>query len=181
MKPLFLALILAAVALPTVSSELNKPISLDFEVRTLNDKRLVKLGDEYDGKVILIVNTASKCAFTGQYEGLESLYEKYREDGLVILGFPSNDFGSQEPGTDKQIQNFCRMTYGIRFPMFEKTHVAKRNATPLFRELGEAAGEYPQWNFHKYLVDRDGMLVGSYGSYTSPVNGKLEQKIQSLL
>jgi glutathione peroxidase len=181
MKHFLLTSALATLALPGFATELNKPVNLDIEVRTLNDQRLVRLSDEYNGKVILIVNTASKCAFTGQYEGLEALYEKHREDGLVVLGFPSNDFGNQEPGTEKQIQDFCRSTYGVRFPMFEKSQVTKKNADPLFRELGEAAGEYPKWNFHKYLIDREGMLVGSYGSFTSPESGKLTKKVESLL
>jgi glutathione peroxidase len=181
MKHLFLASTLAALALPGFATELNKPVNLDFEVRTLNDDRLVRLSEEYSGKVILIVNTASKCAFTGQYEGLEALYEKHKDDGLVVLGFPSNDFGNQEPGTEKQIQDFCRSTYGVRFPMFEKTRVTRKNADPLFRELGEVSGEYPKWNFHKYLIDRKGMLVGSYGSFTSPESGKLNKKINTLL
>lgn len=172
---------LGALALPGLASDLQKPVSLDFELRTLNEDRIVNLGEEYKGKVILIVNTASKCAFTGQYEGLEALYETYKADGLVVLGFPSNDFANQEPGTEKQIQDFCRSTYGVRFPMFQKSRVTRNNADPLFRELGEAAGEYPRWNFHKYLIDREDNLVGSYGSLTSPESGKLAKKIKSLL
>ena len=172
---------LSAITLPALASDLLKPVDLDIELRTLNEDRIVNLGEKYRGKVILIVNTASKCAFTGQYEELEALYDKYRADALVVLGFPSNDFANQEPGTEKQIQDFCRTTYGVRFPMFQKSHVTKTNADPLFRELGEAAGEYPRWNFHKYLIDREGNLVGSYGSFTSPASGKLTKKIKSLL
>ena len=154
--------------------------NLNFEVRTLNDDKMINLCETYQGKVIVIVNTASKCAFTGQYEGLEELYDKYRKDGLVVLGFPSNDFGNQDPGTEKQIQDFCRTTYGIRFPMFQKSHVKKGYADPLFKKLGEQAG-YPKWNFYKYLIDRDGNLVDSYSSVTSPDNKRFLKKIEGVL
>ncbi len=154
--------------------------NLDFNVRTLNDNKQVKLCDEYQGKVLLIVNTASKCAFTGQYEGLEQLYATYKDDGLVVLGFPSNDFGNQDPGSEEQIQKFCRTTYGVQFPMFQKSHVKKKYADPLFVQLGEQKG-YPRWNFYKYLIDRDGELVDSYSSFTSPASKKIQTKIETLL
>ena len=154
--------------------------NLNFEVRALNDDKLVNLCEFYQGKVIVIVNTASKCAFTGQYEGLEALYAKYKDAGLVVLGFPSNDFGNQDPGSEKQIQDFCRTTYGVEFPMFQKSHVKKQYADPLFRQLGEQAG-YPKWNFYKYLLDRDGNLVSSYSSFTSPGNKKFLKQIEALL
>lgn len=181
MKKLFCIITLTALALPALSADTGTPVNLDLEVRSLNDDRVIRLSKEYRGKVILVVNTASKCAFTGQYEGLEALYDKHRDDGLVVLGFPSNDFANQEPGSEQQIQEFCRSTYGIRFPMFEKSRVARKHADPLFRELGEAAGEYPRWNFHKYLINREGRLVGSYGSFSSPKSGKMVEKIESLL
>ena len=149
------------------------PSTLDFHVRPLVGDEPVHLCERYAGKVVLVVNTASKCAFTPQYEGLEGLYATYRERGLVVLGFPSNDFGSQEPGTEKQIQSFCRMTYGVQFPMFEKTHAGERNADPIYRLLGETAGEYPRWNFHKYLLDREGNLVGSFASQVGPDDRRL--------
>ena len=106
---------------------------LDHDVRKLGSDEVVNLKEAYEGKVVLIVNTASKCAFTGQYEGLEALYKKYAERGLVVLGFPSNDFGAQEPGTETEIQNFCRLTYSVQFPMFAKTRVRKGFADPLCR------------------------------------------------
>ena len=154
---------------------------LDHDARRLNSDEIVNLKEAYGGKVILVVNTASKCAFTDQYEGLEALYETYEGKGLVVLGFPSNDFGGQEPGTEKQIQNFCRLTYGIRFPMFAKTSVTKDYADPFFTGLAEAAGRYPKWNFHKYLIDRDGRLVDDYLSSTSPQNNTLIEAIEALL
>jgi glutathione peroxidase len=154
--------------------------NLDFDVRTLNEDKTVNLCEVYQGKVILIVNTASKCAFTDQYGGLEALYKDYREHGLVVLGFPSNDFGNQDPGSEQQIQNFCRLTYGVQFPMFQKVHVKKKQAHPLFERLGEQAG-YPRWNFYKYLLNREGELVESYSSMTSPSGKKLKSKIETLL
>ncbi len=155
--------------------------ALDFEIRPLGEPKPVHLCERYQGKVVLIVNTASKCAFTPQYEGLEALYDRYRDRGLVVLGFPSNDFGNQEPGSEAQIQSFCRLTYGVRFPMFEKTHAARRNADPIYRHLGELAGEYPKWNFHKYLLDREGRLVGSFRSQIGPDNPQLVNLIEELL
>lgn len=154
---------------------------LDHEVRRLGSDERVNLQQAYAGKVVLIVNTASKCAFTGQYEGLEALYAKYRERGLVILGFPSNDFGSQEPGTEQQIQDFCRLTYSVKFPMFAKTSVRKGQADPLFEGLAQAAGRYPKWNFHKYLLDRDGRMVDDFLSWTSPQSGTVVDAIEKLL
>lgn len=154
---------------------------LDHEVRRLGSGESVNLKEAYAGKVILVVNTASKCAFTGQYEGLEKLYADYRDRGLVVLGFPSNDFGNQEPGSEQQIQDFCRLTYGVKFPMFAKTQVKKGTADPLFEGLAKAAGRYPKWNFHKYLIDREGRLVDDYLSWTSPQSGSVIEAIEALL
>ena len=128
---------------------------------------------QYAGKVVLVVNTASYCGFTGQYEGLEKLYASRNAQGLVILGFPSNDFGQQEPGNGKQIADFCFNTYGVKFPMFEKTVVKGGSANGLYRELAQATGQSPGWNFHKYLIDRQGKVVASYASNTEPNNPKL--------
>lgn len=155
-------------------------IDLDITVRTLDGNQAVNLQQAYAGKVILIVNTASKCGFTGQYEGLEAIYARYKDDGLVVLGFPSNDF-KQELGTEKEIQDFCRLTYGVQFPMFQKASVRKGAADTLYQRLGDAAGEYPRWNFHKYLIDREGRLVGSYGSMVKPDKGRLHENIIELL
>jgi len=154
---------------------------LNFTVKTLNNNKQVNLCDEYKGKVLLIVNTASKCAYTPQYKGLESLYEKYKDNGFVVLGFSSNDFGKQEPGTEAQIKDFCELTYNVKFPMFSKTKVKKSNADPLYQKLGSTAGEFPRWNFHKYLIDRNGNLVGSYKSQIKPSDPVLTGKIKSVL
>lgn len=157
-----------------------KPL-LDVVVRRLNGKQEENLAQAYRGKVILIVNTASQCGFTPQYAGLDKLYATYKDRGLVVLGFPSNDFANQEPGTENEIQAFCRLSYGVKFPMFAKTRVLKRNADPLYRRLGQAAGKYPRWNFHKYLISRQGQLVASYSSFTRPLSKKLIRRIESLL
>jgi len=155
--------------------------ALDFEKRRLAGDETVRLCEAYQGKVILVVNTASKCGFTGQYEGLEALYAKYRDRGLVVLGFPSNDFANQEPGTEEQIKEFCRLTYSVQFPMFEKVHVKKGVADPFFQYLAEQTGVYPKWNFYKYLIDRDGNVVDYFASITSPQSKKMVQAIERLL
>ncbi len=164
-----LLLLLALFVLPLSAHANQCPALLDHEVRSLGKETSVNLCDEYLGKVILVVNTASRCAYTDQYETLEALYSKYRDDGLVVLGFPSNDFGNQEPGTEKEIKSFCRMTYGVQFPMFAKTTVLESNATPFYKGLAEAAGRYPRWNFHKYLIDRNGNLVDDFRSGRDPM------------
>ncbi len=153
--------------------------ALDFTVNTLADNQPVHLCEAWQGKVVVIVNTASKCGYTPQFDGLERLYERYRERGLVILGFPSNDFGAQEPGSAKQIQSFCKNTYGVIFPMYNKTHAAKDKADPLYRYLGEKTGQYPRWNFHKYLLNRKGEVVGSFPSQFTPE--QLEKEVLPLL
>jgi glutathione peroxidase len=155
--------------------------ALDFEFRRLAGDETVRLCDDYQGKVVLLVNTASKCGFTGQYDGLEALYDKYRNRGLVVLGFPSNDFANQEPGSEEEIQKFCRLTYSVEFPMFEKIHVKKGKAAPLYQYLAEQTGVYPKWNFYKYLIDRNGEVVDYYSSITSPQSKKLVSAIEQLL
>jgi glutathione peroxidase len=157
------------------------PPVLDFEKRRLAGDEVVRLCDAYAGQVILVVNTASKCAFTGQYEGLEALYRRYKDRGFVVLGFPSNDFGNQEPGTEQQIQQFCRLTYSVEFPMFEKTRVKKGVADPMFDLLAQEAGAYPKWNFYKYLIDRNGEVVDYFTSVTSPESDKVVSAIEGLL
>src|SRR5438309_8423394 len=124
---------------------------------------------EFAGSVVLIVNTASQCGYTPQYEGLEDLYRKYRSRGLVILGFPSNDFGGQEPGSNKEIASFCVNQYAVDFPMFAKTEL---KANPLYADLVKSTGDAPRWNFHKYLVDRSGRRVQSFGTKVEPNDPK---------
>lgn len=182
MRPLTLTLITFLGGLiMTTSATANCVPSLDFELRRLAGDETVKLCDAYLGNVVLMVNTASKCGFTGQYDGLESLYDKYKDRGLVVLGFPSNDFGNQEPGSEEQIQQFCRLTYSVEFPMFEKMHVKKGKASPLYQYLAAQTGAYPKWNFYKYLIDREGRVVDYFSSITSPESKKLVKAIEKLL
>jgi glutathione peroxidase len=154
---------------------------LDQEFRRLASSEVVNLADTYGGKVVLVVNTASKCGNTPQYEGLEKLYEEYGDQGLVVLGFPSNDFFGQEPGTEEEIQDFCRLTYGVKFPMFEKVTVKEGSAHPFFDDLAAAAGTYPTWNFHKYLIDRDGQLIAEFSPRTKPYDERLVTSINAAL
>lgn len=168
-------------ATPALADVPPCPEALNFEVKALAEDKNVNLCHEYRGKVVLVVNTASKCGFTSQYDGLEALYSRYRERGLEVIGFPSNDFGEQEPGSEEQIKDFCRMTYGVKFPMYRKTQVRVDNADPLYRALAAQAGEFPAWNFHKYLLDRNGKVVGSFKSRVTPDNPELVQAIEALL
>jgi glutathione peroxidase len=148
--------------------------------------KLLQSGDpqslcRYHGNVVLVVNTASQCGYTNQYEGLEALYRKYRERGLVVVGFPSNDFGGQEPGTNKEIAEFCRTNFGIQFPLYEKASVSKLSGNPLYAELAKATGQVPKWNFHKYLIDRDGKPVASFASAVTPDAREITRLIEQLL
>ena len=136
---------------------------------------------EFQGKVVLVVNTASQCGYTPQYEGLEALYQRYRDKGLVVLGFPANDFGGQEPGSNGEIAKFCELNYGVSFPMFAKSGVSASNANPFYASLAKKTGERPSWNFHKYLIDRSGENVLSFGSAVEPGDRKLVGEIERML
>ena len=136
---------------------------------------------QYQGKVILVVNTASYCGFTSQYEGLEKIYSKYKDKGFVVLGFPSNDFGQQEPGTNKEIAEFCKNTYDVKFPMFAKSSVSGEQINPLFKLLASKTGTTPKWNFYKYLIDREGNAASSFNSLTKPTSNSITKSIEKLL
>jgi glutathione peroxidase len=136
---------------------------------------------QYAGKVVLVVNTASYCGFTKQYQGLENLYAKYGARGLVVLGFPSNDFGKQEPGNSKEIADFCFNTYGVKFPMFAKSDVIGPNVNPLHANLAKITGHEPKWNFTKYLIDRNGKVVEYFPSKVTPEDSELVSKIEHAL
>lgn len=135
---------------------------------------------QYSGRVLLVVNTASYCGFTPQYKGLETLYSRYKDRGLVVLGFPSNDF-AQEKASNKEIAEFCENTFGVKFPMFAASHVRGEQANPLFRQLAAQTGTAPRWNFYKYLVGRDGRVLASYGSTTAPDSKALVADIEKAL
>lgn len=154
----------------------------DFEANKLNGEK-IKL-DAFKGKTIVVVNTASKCGLTPQYEGLENLYEKYKDDGLVILGFPCNQFGKQEKGNSDEIQEFCQVNYGVSFPMFEKIEVNGKNAHPIYKYLkselsGGLFGSKIKWNFTKFMIDKNGKPVKRFAPTTSPE--KMESYIKEIL
>lgn len=154
----------------------------DFEVKTIDGKTISM--DKYKGNVMLIVNVASKCGFTPQYAGLEKLHEKYASKGFSLLGFPSNQFMNQEPGSNEEIKTFCSLTYGVEFDMFSKIDVNGENTHPLFKYLKEKApgllgSESIKWNFTKFLVDRHGKVVDRYSSSTKPSD--IEEDIKKLL
>ncbi|MEO8937156.1 MAG: glutathione peroxidase [Burkholderiaceae bacterium] len=167
-----------AVPLPSVAAA-SCPTMLQKTFKKLQDESDQSLC-QYAGKVILIVNTASFCGYTSQYEGLEALYAKYAPQGLVVLGFPSNDF-EQEPGGDKQIADFCYNTYGVKFPMFSKTSVVGKDANSLYVDLARLTNKRPEWNFHKYLLDRTGKPVQSFASIVSPTDHRFVSEIERLL
>lgn len=152
-----------------------------FTAKSLHGKEISM--DEYRGKAVVVVNTASKCGLTPQYEGLEALYKKYKDDGLVILGFPSNQFANQEPGDEKSIAEGCLVNYGVTFPMFSKVDVNGETAHPIFRylkgELGSILGSKIKWNFTKFLIDRNGKPVKRFAPTTKPE--KMEESIKKVL
>lgn len=158
------------------------PAILQYQFAKLQDDSPQALC-QYAGKVILVVNTASYCGFTYQYEGLEALHARFAGRGLVVIGFPSNDFGAQEPGSSKEIADFCFNTYGVKFPMMAKTTVKGDGRHPFYASLDKATGQVPRWNFHKYLIDRSGKVVGSYNSLVKPESptlvGAIERALQS--
>ena len=176
-----LSILALAAALPRHAlAQPACPALLNQSFPRLQDEKAQSLC-QYSGKVLLVVNTASFCGFTPQYEGLEALNAKYAARGLVVLGFPSNDFGQQEPGDSKAIADLCTNTFGVKFPMFAKSSVKGPNANTLFAALAKATGKAPGWNFHKYLVGRDGQPVGSYDSNTLPTSAVLVGAIEKAL
>jgi glutathione peroxidase len=170
---LFLAIaVLSAAVLAPQTTHAGPKSALDFKVRDIDGKD-VKL-KAYKGKVVMIVNTASKCGYTPQYEGLQALYEKYKDQGLVILGFPANNFGSQEPGTEAEIKEFCTSKYKVTFPMFAKISVKGEDQHPLYAYLTDKKTnpDFPgdiSWNFNKFLIGRDGRIVGRFSSKDKPL------------
>ncbi len=156
------------------------PSVLKFIKRKLNSQETVNLCQEYQGKTLLIVNTASYCGFTKQFKGLEAMYEKYNGRDFAILGFPSHDF-NQEAKDEKTTAELCELTYGVKFPMFEPTAVTGDNADPLYQMLEKATGEEPSWNFNKYLVDKKGNVIKHYGSRVKPTDPELVNDIERAL
>lgn len=160
------------------------PPALNFTMKSIDGKDVNLC--EYQGKVLLVVNVASRCGYTPQYKGLEALNQKYREKGLCVLGFPSNDFGAQEPGTEAEIKEFCTSNYGVTFDMFSKITVKGPNQHPFYRYLTSGGGDAKlagevQWNFQKYLIGRDGRLRAVFPSSVDPLSAELTQAIEAAL
>lgn len=175
-------LIILVLLFSTLNAKEKQMSIYDITVKDINNQE-VQLS-KYKGKVLLIVNVASKCGFTSQYEGLEKLFDTYKEKDFMILGFPSNQFGNQEPGSNKEIQEFCRLTYGVEFDMFAKIDVNGENESELYTFLKDKASgiigtKNIKWNFTKFLVDKEGNVIDRYGSMTKPK--EIEAKIKELL
>lgn len=187
-RTLFLALMTLLFAVLPAQSDLpskaKHPMDktfYDLQATDINGENVSM--DRFRGKVLLVVNTASKCGFTSQYEGLEQLYQQYKDKGLVVLGFPSNDFHNQEPGTNEEIQRFCKLNYGVTFPLFQRNPVIGENKQPVYRfltEEGDFTGDVG-WNFVKFVVGKDGKVHDRFSSITKPTSTKVIQAIEKLL
>lgn len=174
-----LGLLLVACSTSATTPAAACPATLNHTLLRLQDEKPQSLC-QYTGKVVLAVNTASYCGFTPQYKGLEALQEKYKAEGLVVLGFPSNDF-AQEKGSNKEIADFCENTFGVKFPMFAASSVKGDKANPFFKHLIAQGATAPKWNFYKYLIGRDGKLIDSYSSMTTPDSRSLLADIEKSL
>jgi len=175
---LSVALLMLALAVPASAADAKGP--LDFKVKSI-DQKPVDL-NQYKGEVLLVVNVASKCGYTPQYKGLEELWDKYKDQGLVVMGFPCNDFGAQEPGSPSDIQEFCSRTYGVSFPMMAKVQTkAGDGQSEIYQYLGARTGSLPGWNFGKYLIGRDGQPVAFYASGVKPEGDELRTAIEAEL
>ena len=177
-----LALWMTTAAHAASAQDMQQESAYLFTFKTLIGQKPLPLA-QYHGRVVLVVNTASQCGFTSQYEKLEQLYQRFKDKGLIVLGVPSNDFGAQEPGTNDQIASFCKLNYGVSFPMAAKEQVSGSGAHPFFRWARDTLGftAAPKWNFHKYLIDRKGRLVDYFNSTTAPDNERLIAAVEQLL
>jgi glutathione peroxidase len=184
-----LASILFATAMPfshaadTGPANSKCPALLDFTMPRLQDEKPQNLC-QYAGRVILVVNTASYCGYTEQYRDLEAVHEKYQKKGMTVLGFPSNDFGGQEPKNNKAIADLCTNTFGVKFPMFAKSQVirnASASASPFYEAMSKAAKTQPQWNFHKYLIGKNGQVIASFPSNIAPLDARITRAIEAAL
>ena len=180
MRPVLTLTLLALLAAPALTAaERIQPMSLhELTVTTLDAKPQAL--SAYKGQVVLAVNVASECGYTPQYAGLQKLYTAYKDRGLVILGFPCNQFGGQEPGSAAQIQTFCQKNYGVTFPLFEKLDVKGAGQAPVYQFLTAKHGE-PAWNFHKYLVGKDGQVLQAFSSKVAPDSAELKTAIEAAL
>jgi glutathione peroxidase len=174
-----LAVLCGVMSVGPAEAATGCPPLLDHRFQSLQGKPVDLC--QYRGKVLLVVNTASYCGYTEQYKGLQALYDRYQARGLVVLGFPANDFGKQEPGSNAEVADFCERTYKVKFPMLEKTSVVGEQVNPVHEALFKATGERPKWNFHKYLVAADGKTVKSFASNVAPESPQILQAIDKLI
>jgi glutathione peroxidase len=180
-KTLLSVILLSITLVTSISARANNcPDLLKFVKRKLNSQDTVNMCEAYQGKTILFVNTASYCGFTPQFEGLETLYSEYQDKGFVVLGFPSHDF-NQEDKSEVTTGQICRLTYGVKFPMFEAMSVKGEDVDPLYRMLANKSGQSPKWNFFKYLMDKNGNVVKAYASAVKPTNKGLINDIEKAL
>ena len=177
---LYVLLLLISILMSTVNADQEK-IAYDFKFKDL-DGSFLDLA-EYKGKIIIVVNVASKCGFTNQYEDMQKVWEKYQSKGIIMLGVPSNDFGQQEPGSNKEIKNFCDAKFGISFPMTEKVQVKGAEAHPFYIWARETYGKaaIPKWNFHKIVIGKDGKIIDTFASITKPTSKRFIKTIEKAL
>ena len=156
-------------------------IFFDHTIKNINNE-VIDL-NQYKGKTILLVNVASKCGFTNQYDDLQKLYDDFKNKGLIVIGIPTNQFGGQEPGTEKEIKNFCETNFNITFPMTSKYEVKGDNAHPIYIWAKDTFGKstVPKWNFHKILINKDGKIEDTFASFTGPLSNKVVKKIEQIL
>ena len=159
----------------------NTKIFFDFKINSINGEELDL--SSFKGKTILLVNVASKCGFTNQYDDLQNLYDNFKDKGLIVIGIPTNQFGGQEPGSEKEIKNFCETNFNITFPMTSKYEVKGANAHPIYIWAKDTFGKstVPKWNFHKILINKDGKIEDTFASFTGPLSNKVVKKIEQIL
>ena len=180
-KKIIIYILIIMFSFLNMSMSENSKTFYDFKINSINGEELNL--SSFNGKTILLVNVASKCGFTKQYDDLQKLYEDYREKGLVVVGIPSNQFGGQEPGTETEIKNFCETNFNINFPMTSKYDVKGDNAHPVYIWAKETYGKstVPKWNFHKILINKNGKVEDTFASFTRPLSNKIIKKLEDIL
>ncbi|GEM74829.1 glutathione peroxidase [Vibrio sagamiensis] len=176
----FLSIFALAIFLQPYSFAANCPELLNVEQRLLNSNKTINLCDEFKGKTLLVVNTASQCGYTSQFKELEQLYQTYKDKGFAVIGFPSNDF-HQDRGSEQQTANICYLDYGVTFPMMARTSLSGSQANPVFTSIMQQANVTPKWNFYKYLIDKHGQVVAIFPSSTSPTGQSITHAVEQQL